>query len=311
MHPVLIKFGEGGGGLPSYGVAMALGFLAAILLGTRMAERQGISVNRMLDLFFWMLASSVLGSRLLYVLVNFDDFARICAGPAGVDPRSTGRQIYDCTGALHIWEGGFVYFGGLVAAVAVSVWYTRRHKMDFFRVADLAVPLIALGHFFGRMGCFAAGCCYGKPTTSVLGVSFPVGSLAHLELLRDHVISIGAAGTPPLHPTQLYEALAELLLFGALLLWSAHKRYHGQLLVIYLLVYPVVRAAIELWRGDPSRGYLIKLSTPGLNALLGVPAEATSLLSTSQLISAVMVAGALVLGWRLRRRAARIGAGAT
>ena len=73
---------------------MALGFLAAILLGTRMAERQGISVNRMLDLFFWMLASSVLGSRLLYVVVNSDDFARICAGPPGVDPRSTGRQIF-------------------------------------------------------------------------------------------------------------------------------------------------------------------------------------------------------------------------
>jgi len=304
VHPTLIRFGEGGGGLPTYGVAMALGFLAAIVLGARLAERQGISVNRMLDLFFWILASSLLGSRLLYVAVNFSDFARVCAGPAGVDPRGIGQQIYDCTRALHIWEGGFVYFGGLVCAVAISLWYTRRHKMDFFRVADLVVPLIALGHFFGRLGCFAAGCCYGKTTASALGVVFPTGSLAHLELLRDRVITIGAAGTPPLHPTQLYEALAELLLFGALLLWSARKRYHGQLLVIYLLVYPIVRAVIELLRGDPSRGYLVELSTPGLNALLGVPVEATSLLSTSQLISALMVLGALVMGWRLRRQAA-------
>jgi len=303
MHPILIRFGETGGGLPTYGVAMALGFLTAILLGSRLAERQGISVNRMLDLFFWILAASLLGSRLVYVAVNAGDFVRVCAGPAaGVDGRGAGQLIYDCTRALHIWEGGFVYFGGLACSVAVSVWYTRRHGMDFFRVADLAVPLIALGHFFGRLGCFAAGCCYGKPTSSALGAVFPPGSLAHLELVRDHLIPLTAAGTPPLHPTQLYEALAELLIFGALLLWSSRKRYHGQLLVLYMLAYPLARAVIELFRADPSRGYLVQLSTPALNALLGLPPGSASLISTSQAFALVSVAGALLLGRWLRRR---------
>jgi phosphatidylglycerol:prolipoprotein diacylglycerol transferase len=173
--------------------------------------------------------------------------------------------------------------------------------MGFFRVADLCVPLIALGHFFGRLGCFTAGCCYGKPTAGALGVRFPPGSVAHLELVRDRAIAITAAGTPPLHPTQLYEALAELVICGGLLLWGARKRYHGQLLVIYLVAYPVVRAAIELFRADPDRGYLVRLATPALNELLGLPAGAASLISTSQVIAAGCVVAAVLLSRLLRR----------
>jgi phosphatidylglycerol:prolipoprotein diacylglycerol transferase len=301
MHPVFIRFGEGG--VPTYGVAMAAGFLTAVLLSVRAAGRQGVSVNRILDLSFWVLLASLLGSRLAFVAVHAGEYYQLCAGGGGA-ARSTGQVIFDCTRALHIWEGGYVFFGGLVLSIGVSLWYTRRHGLSFPRVADVAIPPLALGHFFGRLGCFAAGCCYGKPTVGALGVAFPRGSLAQVELARDGKLAPGATATMPLHPTQLYEALAELVNFVLLTVWSPRKAYHGQLLVRYLALYPMERAVIELFRGDPGRGFLARLHTPGLNSWLGLPPDSVSLVSLSQLTAVVAVAGAVLLSRYLRRRAA-------
>jgi phosphatidylglycerol:prolipoprotein diacylglycerol transferase len=298
MHPVLLRIGSFS--LSTYGVAMALGFLVAILLGMRLARRQGISVNALLDLFFWILVSSLVGARLLFVLLNLGQYLRICTAPA--EPRTTWQAIYDCTRGLHLWEGGFTYFGGFIAALAVSLWYSRRHGLSFVRVADLCTPLLALGHFFGRLGCFFAGCCYGKATTSALGVPFPPQSLAFQEMVVRGTLALTAGATPALHPTQLYEALTELCIFAALMVVVRRKRYHGQLLVLYLLLYPAARAMIELFRGDPDRRYLVELATPTLNQWLGVPPESPSLVSFSQALAVLAIAVAVLLHRTLRRR---------
>jgi phosphatidylglycerol:prolipoprotein diacylglycerol transferase len=304
MHPTLVRLGSFG--LPTYGVAMALGFLAAILLGVRSARRQGISVERLLDLSFWILGASLIGSRLAYAVTRAPEFVQICAGTGA--ERSLGRVLFDCTRSLHIWEGGYVFYGGYVAAILVSIWYTRRHQMGFFRVADLTSPLVALGHFFGRLGCFAAGCCYGKPAPPALGVAFPPGSLVHAELSAAGLLAAGAAATMPLYPTQLYEALAELAIFVLLVVRGQRRTYYGQVFVTYLWLYPSARAAIELFRGDPDRGYLWRLSTPTLNRWLGIPPDSASLLSVPQAIGLLAVGSAVALSRVLRRRSDDLGA---
>ena len=301
MHPVL--FQVGGLAVPTYGVAMAAGFLVGIKLALRGARIQGVSANRLVDMAFWVLLTSIAGSRLLFVLTNPGDYVAVCL--QGLEPdRGVGQLLVDCTRALQFWDGGHVFYGGVLAAIATIVWFTRRHGMQLARVTDLLAPSLALGHFFGRMGCYAAGCCHGKATTSALGVSFPAGSLAHAELTILGQLPAGAAATPPLHPTQLYEALVELCIFGLLLLLNQRRRWFGQTTLAYLVLYPAARFVIELFRGDHDRRYLLELHTPGLNALLGLPRDAAALLSTSQLISLLVLGAALTL-WLVRRARAR------
>jgi phosphatidylglycerol---prolipoprotein diacylglyceryl transferase len=301
MHPTLIQLGELG--LHTYGVSIAVGFVVAILLGVRSAQRQGISVERILDLSFWILVSSLLGSRALYLITEAGTYYRICVGADLEESRGLGRILLDCTRPLHLWEGGLVFYGGLICAVVVSIWYTRHHQMNFLRVADLCSPLIALGHFFGRLGCFAAGCCYGKVTARAsLGLSFPLPSVAYQEMLRDGLFDPALNLTPPLYPTQLYESLAELVIFLFLLWVSQRKRFHGQVLATYLLAYPAVRFLLEIFRADPDRRYVVALQTPWLNEVLGLPLHSPSLLSTSQLISLLLViAAAALLIWQRRQ----------
>jgi phosphatidylglycerol:prolipoprotein diacylglycerol transferase len=298
VHPTL--FHLCGIGIHSYGISIAVGFVFAILLGVRAARRQAFSVERLLDLAFWILVSSLLGSRLLFVITDLGTYYRMCVGPAPA-PRGVGQVLVDCTRALHLWEGGLVFYGGLLGAIGASLWYTRRHKLSFLRVADLTVPFIALGHFLGRLGCFCAGCCYGKVTTSALGLRFPPASMAFKEMLEAKALAAGATHTAPLHPTQLYESLAELCICLVLLLAGPRKRYHGQLLLLYLTLYPLARIVIELFRADPDRRYVVALSTPSVSRWLGL-GDTPVLLSTSQLVSLLVIAGAVVLLLALRRR---------
>jgi len=182
----------------------------------------------------------------------------------------------------------------LLGTLAMAYLYCRRHQMSLPQVLDLAAPTAALGHFFGRMGCFAAGCCYGKPTEA-WGVRFPPESLAYQEMVLGRLLNPGASTTPPLHATQLYEAGAELIIFFVLLWVNHRKRFTGQTMLTYLMLYPVARMIIELFRADPDRSYVVELSTPSLNGLLGLSAGAPVLLSTSQLISLLVVVAAVSL----------------
>src|SRR5256885_11206843 len=129
--------------LHTYGLLIATAFLVAMSLAGRAAEREGQNRDRVMDLTFWILIAAMVGSRILFILVNWDEYAK------------TPGKIFA------FWEGGLVFYGGFIGAVLVSVWYMRKHDMPFFPVADALIPSVAMGHAIGRLGCVAAGCCSG------------------------------------------------------------------------------------------------------------------------------------------------------
>jgi phosphatidylglycerol:prolipoprotein diacylglycerol transferase len=249
--------------LHTYGVAIAVAFLAAIFLGVRTAARTGEDADGVRDLCFWLLVSSLVGSRLLYLVTNIPSYVQLC------------REQHDCLRALRVWEGGLVFYGGFFAALGTAIWYTRRHGLRFWRVADVLAPTVALGHFFGRLGCFAAGCCWGSEAHGVAlhwAVRFPEASLAYQDYAARGAVTSPDELTPALHPVQLYEALANLILFFALSWLLRRKRWDGQVLVAYLLGYACVRFVMELFRGDAVRRFVVgSLSTSQAIALVTVP----------------------------------------
>lgn len=286
MHPELLRVHLAGHTLriPTYGVAAAVGFFAAVFVAYRLGKKQGLPDDVPLELGFWLFLAAVVGSRAAYVLVNWSQFAR--------------RPLE----VLAFWNGGLVYYGGVLAAVGVGALYVRKKRLNGWRVADVVAPAIALAHSFGRMGCFAAGCCFGKPALTGPGVVFGPDSVAYQELVRTHRMSYLRPHTPALHPVQLYESIGEAAIFLFLLWRTTRKRFDGAVILTYLMLYPLLRFCTELVRGDPTRGYVVVLHTPRLNALLGIPRSAPALLSTSQLVSAIVLAVSVVTFFLLRGR---------
>jgi len=254
MHPILFKIGPLT--LHTYGLLISTGVLLAVALAVRQARREGEDPQKMLDLAFYLLLASIVGSRLLYVLISYSDYL--------VRPWAIFK----------LWEGGLVFYGGFVLALMVGIWYLDRHRLPLWKTADIWAAPLALGHAVGRLGCFAAGCCYGKPTRVPWAVTFTdPQSLAILGV--------------PLHPVQLYEAFANLLLFIFLCLYRPYRRFEGQIFWLYVLVYSVIRFVLEFFRGD-LRGFFIP-----------------SYLSTSQGFSMVFAAASLVMLLRLGRKKAQ------
>ena len=248
--------------LHTYGLLIATAFLVAMQLAGRAARLAGLDRERVMDLCFWILLAAMVGSRVLFIIVNWEDYAH--------DPASI----------FAFWKGGLVFYGGFIGAVLVSIWYMRKHRMSFFPYADAIIPSVAIGHAIGRLGCFAAGCCWGAACDPHLpwAARFPPESLAYQSQLTNHVIQLGAARTLPIHPTQLYEALGCALIFLFLTYWRSRKRFHGELLALYLMLYAPLRAIVETFRGDEERGRVF-------NFLGGWAQHAWWNLSTSELIS--------------------------
>lgn len=262
MHPILIHFPEswpliGGLNLYTYGALVATAFLVAILWILHEAQVAGYDRNKVADLTFYLIVAAIVGSRLLYVLVELPHF------------------ISNPTAIFKIWEGGLVFYGGLLACIAVSWWYTRRQGWTLKGTADLFMPGVALGHAIGRLGCLMAGCCYGRAVSGDpwWGLIFP-----HLDA------SLAPAGIP-LYPTQLMESGVELLLFGILIWRRRHKKFEGQVFLTYLILYAAARSVLEIFRGDTVRGFVIP-----------------DVLSTSQFISALVIIAAIIYYVTLRRR---------
>ena len=167
---------------------------------------------------------------------------------------------------------------------------------------DLFAPALALGHAFGRLGCFASGCCFGKATAGSWGAAFPRGSVAFDTLATQGTMGPGWQVTPPLHPTQLYEAFGELLIFTALLVLRPRvRRRPGTLLVTYLGLYALLRFVVEMFRGDVIRGLVVAIQTPRLAALLHLPPREPIFLSVGQLGSLLVLAVCGIAWARLRR----------
>jgi phosphatidylglycerol---prolipoprotein diacylglyceryl transferase len=245
--------------LHAYGLLIATGFIVGIWLAQREARRRGQDPERIADLAFWILVAALVGSRVYFILVNWGDY--FSAGTFWVQT-SLGR----IPRVLAIWEGGLVFYGGFIGATATAFVYMRRHRMPFLAHADSMIPSVAIGHFFGRLGCFAAGCCWGDVAHAHLPwtASFPPESLAYQTFTgRSNpaaFLSPDRLGTLPLHPTQLYESFGELGLFLVLvLLVRPRKRFDGQVLATWLMLYAVLRSVVESFRGDVERGIVLGL----------------------------------------------------
>jgi len=261
VFPRLIQIGSFY--LPTYGVVLAIAYLVGIWMLRRKAREEGLPDGKIFDLSLYILAAAILGAKALLVVVEWRHYVK-----------SPGDLV-------EVLRSGGVFYGGLIAATAVGIAYMKKHRLPAWKIADMGAPSIALGEAIGRWGCFAAGCCYGKPTDGPFGVTF-TDPFAH-----------EAVGTPldvPIHPTQIYLALNAFLIF-VVLQWAYRRRsFDGEVFWLYVLLYAITRGILETFRGDSSRGFLV----PGL-------------LSTSQfigLIAAATAVGMLVFLSRRRRAAA-------
>jgi phosphatidylglycerol:prolipoprotein diacylglycerol transferase len=202
----------------TYGVLLAVSYLLGLWLAMRRAKKWGLDANRVMDLGIYIIIAALIGAKLLLLVVDFDQFSRT---PADI---------------MSLARSGGVFYGGLILATLVAFWYMARHKMPFWTTCDVFAPGIALGHVTGRLGCLAAGCCYGKPTTLPWGITFT------------NPLAAANVGTPlgiPLHPTQAYEAGAELLILGLLLATERKGRpFPGRTFWLYMLLYAISRYII-------------------------------------------------------------------
>ena len=230
MLPILLHFGRFS--LPTYGFLAAVGLLTGLAVGVHYATRYGLDADKTWNLGVLAILAGIVGAKLLLVVNDWNFF------------RAHPRAIF----SLSTLQAGGVWSGGLVAAVLVSWWYIRRNRMPVLKTCDVLAPGVALGHAIGRLGCFAAGCCWGKPTTLPWGVTF-TNPLAALLV-----------GTPlgvRLHPTQLYEMVLELGNFLLLAWLLGRKRFDGQVIGAYMFVYGFVRYFLEFLRDDPDRGRVL------------------------------------------------------
>jgi len=245
--------------MPTYGILLVLGMLAGLWIVTRQARKAGLVPDTISDMAVYAIIAGLIGAKVLLLVVEWPFYSR--------NPREL----------LSLFQSGGVFYGGLLGAIPVAFWYARRHRLDGWKTADVLAPGVAVGQAVGRLGCFMAGCCYGRPTDVPWAVTFT-------DLYANR--NVGTPLDTPLHPTQIYESLACFLILGILLWMAPRKRFHGQVVLAYVTLYAVARFVIERFRGDAIRGFVLG-----------------GRLSTSQAIAiAMIVAVALVLPYLVRRK---------
>jgi phosphatidylglycerol---prolipoprotein diacylglyceryl transferase len=256
VHPEILDWGPLH--LRSYGLMLAIAFLVGTWLGLREAKRLALDEDKLVTVVLVALVGSVLGARLLYVMEHLEDFR------------------HQWTGALALWQGGLTLYGGIVAGTVAGLAAARQLRLPRWTVADALTPSLALGTVFGRVGCFLNGCCYGRPTSLPWGVVFPQESFATLEY-----------GRVPLHPAQLYNAAAGLVMFLAAWALRRHVRVPGTLFWGFIAVFSVSRVGLDLTRAYEPGATVLTLS--------GFP------VTESQLTSLALLLFALLMSIRLSR----------
>ena len=242
MYPRLFELGPVT--VYTYGVLLAAAYLFGLKLAMVRAKARGLDANRVLDLGIYIIISALVGAKLLLMITDFRAFT---ANP---------REL------LTLARSGGVFYGGLIMAVAVALIYIRRVGLPLWTTTDVFAPGIALGHVVGRFGCLFAGCCYGRPTTLPWGITFTDPFAA---------ANVGTPLGTPLHPTQLYEAGAELLILGILLSTERKGRaFAGRTFWLYMLLYAISRFIIEFFRGD-ERGSVGIFSTSQFISIILAP----------------------------------------
>lgn len=219
MYPILIKIGNLH--IYSYGVMLFLSFLIGLKLVEYRAKKFGVEPNKVADLALITLISVIVGARLLYVIFHWSEFAN------------------DLIGIIAFWRGGLgglMFFGGFILAFITGIIYVHRQKLPLLKMLDAVTPALVLGEGLTRIGCFLNGCCFGKPTSSFLGITFPPNSAA------------GYTFSCPVHPTQLYSSLAGFILFIATLILEKKHLKDGVLFGVIIMIYALFRFGIDFLR---------------------------------------------------------------
>jgi phosphatidylglycerol:prolipoprotein diacylglycerol transferase len=246
MYPELLHIGPLT--IRTYGVMVALGLFAALRYIAWQGRRENISEDSVMDLGLYIIVAGLLGARIAYVAQNWQYYSA------------------NISAVFKIWEGGLVFYGGFIAGTIAALIYLRAHReINLWVFGDIIAPALALAHFFGRIGCFFAGCCYGSACHLPWAVKFTnAQSLAPLNVA--------------LHPVQLYESAGNLLIFIFLDWYNRHRHKTGFALGAYLVLYALLRFHMEFLRSDDRGGVWFGLSPSQLVALFS------------------LVAGALILG---------------
>lgn len=234
MHPIILQLGSFK--LPAYGLMVAMGYAAGIFYLLRRAAGRGMDRETVSDMVFYSVLAGMLGAKLFYVFTYWGTFGSGFAE----------RAVY----ALKTFQYGFVFYGGLIFGAAAFFTCARYKKADALAAADMFAPALALGHAFGRVGCFLAGCCHGRPSGSFLSVVFTDPRCEVAPSL------LGV----PLYPTQLMEAAGNLVIFGLLDAALRRRRGRGFVLALYAALYSLQRFLIEFLRGDDRGAYHFGIS---------------------------------------------------
>ncbi|MGB3464205.1 MAG: prolipoprotein diacylglyceryl transferase [Cyclobacteriaceae bacterium] len=253
MYPELFDIGSNT--IYSYGVLIAIGAaLGYFYTSSRAKKELNIPTDKIQTLAILIIIAAFVGGKVLFYL------------------EKPGYYFNPPSNMLVNFRTGFVFYGSLLFVIPTVIWYFRKNKLPVWPMLDIVAITATIVHFFGRLGCFFAGCCYGTPTESGIGVTFT------------HEASKAKWLNTPLHPTQLYEAALIAGIFVVLNMFKRHQRFKGQLFLIYIILYAPGRAIIEIFRGDIRRGFIID-----------------DVLSHSQLISLVLVSVVLYFYFRLSK----------
>ena len=253
MFPRLFHIGSFS--LPTYGLLVSIGVLLGLWISVRNAQKQGINPENACNLGILVVLCGIVGAKILYIVNDWSSYA---AHPA---------EIF----SFNTLQAGGVFSGGLIGALLAAAYYVRKHHMPALATCDAFAPGLALGHAIGRVGCFAAGCCWGKPTNHWWGVTFT------------NPLAEALVGTPlgrALQPTQLFESAVELANFLILMWLFKRKKFDGQIFGAYLFLYGVARYFLEYLRDDPGRGEVFG-----------------GIMTGTQFISILLVIGGGIIWW--------------
>lgn len=235
MHPSIFHLGPLD--IRSYGLMLAIGFLAGITLAAKRAEKDGGNPDHIYDLSIWVVISALIGARVYYIVTHFSEFAANPSLPFFTRLFVDFKNMFWPFSNGQIGISGLVLLGGLLGATAVTAIYLKMHKLSIPRYMDYIGPSLGLGEFFTRIGCFLNGCCYGKPTDSFCGIVFPDDSAAGMFYPGMHI-----------HPTQLYQSLAGLLICVLLIYLERYRTFYGFTSLLYFMFYSIARFATDFFR---------------------------------------------------------------
>ena len=244
MHPTLLEIGPYFGihlKFHAYTVGLALAFLVGVLGAVRENYKRPNPFPVTPAGGVWIFFGALLGAKIYWYLQY------------GGTWRDDEGNPYDWWRVFFIWEGGMVYYGGLIGGVFGAIAYFLYVRVPILAMGDIGLPFLPLGHSIARLGCFLNGCCWGYPTDGPTGVVFPKWSLAFRQQLDDGLLERSAHGSLPVHPTQLYESFGLFVIFLIMRFAYKHKKYDGSIVFLYPLLYGILRFTTEAFRGDSAR----------------------------------------------------------